>query len=121
MKQEAFFVLVEYIVYNFFVHLCTQCNSTQRLSFTTSKDRRTVRTWQRTGFAPDRTDFCSSTAVQTFAFIKDTTTHCFFFYVVIVAVNHRTLFFQFFFRELSLEFFANCIESISSFVFVFVA
>ena len=114
-------MLVKNIVHNFLVQFGSQCNSTERLSFSTCEDRRTVRAWQRTNLAPDRTDFCSCTTIQTFAFIQDTTTHSFFFHIVVVAVNHTFFFFQLFFSELCFEFFANAVESILTFMFVSIA
>ena len=80
-----------------------------------------MRHWQRTNFAPDRTDFVSLTSVKTLAFVQDATAHSFFFYVVVVTVYHTAFFFQFFFCILSLEFVADSVESIFAFVLVLVA
>ena len=79
-----------------------------------------MRTGQITDFAPDRTDFGSLTSVETLAFIQDGTTHGFFFNIVVVAVDKRSFFFQFFFAELCLEFFADGIESIHTLMLILV-
>ena len=77
-----------------------------------------MRTWQWINFAPDRTDFSSLTTVKTLAFVQDATTHSFLFYIVVVLVDKCFLFFQFFFCELSLEFFAYSFERFATFVLV---
>ena len=80
-----------------------------------------MRTRQRTNLTPDRADFSSLTTIQTLTFVKDRTAHGFFFYIVVVTVDQRTLFVQLFFRELSFEFFTDSFESSKTFVFVIVS
>ncbi len=71
MQQETFFSVFQYIVDNLFVELRTQSDRSQRLSFTTSENSRSVRTGQRTNLTPDRADFSSLTTIQTLAFVKN--------------------------------------------------
>src|SRR5574344_2459849 len=84
VEQETLFTLIKDIINLFLVIFGTQCDRSQRLSFTTSEDSGSVRAWQITNFAPDRTDFRCGTAIKAFAFIKDATTHCVTFYIRIV-------------------------------------
>ena len=121
MQQETFFSMFQYIVDNLFVELGTQSDRSQRLSFTTSKDSRSVRTRQRANFAPDRANFRSLTTIQTLAFIQNRTTHSFFLYIMIVTVDQRSFLFEFFFRELSLELFADSIKSFETFVLIIIS
>ena len=80
-----------------------------------------MRARQRTYFTPDRADFGSLTTIQTLTFVKDRTAHGLFFYIVVVTIDQCSLFVQFFFRELSFEFFADRFESSKTFVFVIVS
>ena len=121
VQQEAFLALVQHIVHDFLVILCAQCYRSQCLCLATGEDGRAVRAGQGRNLAPDGTDFRRLAAVQAFAFIEDATTHGLFLHVVIVTVDKRCLFFQFFFSELSLELFANGIEGILTLVLVTVS
>ena len=71
VQQETFFSVFQYIVDNLFVELRTQSDRSQRLSFTTSENSRSVRTGQRTNLTPDRADFSSLTTIQALAFVKN--------------------------------------------------
>jgi len=121
VKQETFFAMFQYIVDDLLIQFGTQGNSSQRLSFTTSEDCRTVRSGQVADFAPDRADFVSLTSVKALAFVQDATAHSLFLYIMVVTVDQCCFFAQFFFAELCFEFFADSIESVHAFVLIFVA
>ena len=109
------------VVNDFFIQFGTQSDWSQWLSLTTGKDGWSVRSGQVADFTPDRANFSSLTSIQTFSFIKDTTTHGLFFYVMVITINQCTFFFQLFFGELSFEFVTDSVESILTFMFVSVS
>ena len=80
-----------------------------------------MRAGQVAGLTPDRTDFGGLTSIKALAFVQNGTAHRLFFHIMIVTVDEGCLFFQFFFGELCLEFFADGIESIHAFVLVLVS
>ena len=121
MQQETFFAMFQYVVDNLLIQFCTEGNGRQGLSFTASEDSRAMRSGQVVDFTPDRTDLVSLTSVKAFTFVQNAAAHSLFFYIVVVAVDQCCFFCQLFFAELCFELFANSIESVHAFMFIFVA
>ena len=90
MQQELICTLDQRLVNDLLVTACTQRNGTQTLCFTTGENRTSVRAWQITNLAPDRTNLCRLTTVQTLALIEHSATHRLFLYIVIISVNQRS-------------------------------
>ena len=103
MKEELHVVLVESTVNEFLVKLCTESTCSEGLSLTTSEDSRTVRTWKRFSLAPDRTDLCSLTTIETSTLVEDAATHSVLLYIVIVTVDESILLCKFILRKLSVS------------------
>ena len=75
MEEETLVAALEHVVNQLLVHLCTECTCRERLCLATCEDRASVRHRQRRNLAPDRTDVCSLTTVETLALVEDATAH----------------------------------------------
>ena len=85
MQQEALVASCQYVVNKFLVQFCTQCTGRERHGFTTLEDGTSVRHGECRYFAPDRTNLCRLTTIQTQSFIENTTTHSITHHITIIA------------------------------------
>ena len=95
MKQETLVALVQHIVHHFLIELRAESSSGESLRFTAGEDGRAVRRGERAYFAPDGANLRCLTSVEALAFVENATAHCVAFYIVIVSVDERILFFEF--------------------------
>ena len=75
VKEEALVALLQYVINEFLVHLCTECTCREALCLATCEDCASVRHRQRRHLAPDRTDVGGLTTVETLALVEDATAH----------------------------------------------
>ena len=114
MEQETLGAVIEHIVNHLFVELGAKSYSGKRLCFTAGEHCRAVRTRNIVGFAPDWTYFGGLAAVETNTFVEHATAHSFFFYIVIVTLDERSLFFAFLFRNRFDELVADSLEAVGT-------
>ena len=121
MQQETHIALVQHIVHHLLVQLGTQCCSRQGLSLTTGKDSTSMRHWQRTYLAPDRTYLVRLTTIKASTLVQDTTAHSILLHIMIVTVYQSILLCQLVITQLAvslgilqLEILAYSLESLET-------
>ena len=87
VEKETFGALNERLVNHLLIAFRTKGSGSESLRFTAGEDGASVRSWQRCYFAPNRTNLVVFTTIQTLAFIKDSTAHCFALNIVIITIN----------------------------------
>ena len=88
VEQETVGTLNQSLVHNLLIAAGTERDGSQSLGLTTGEDRRTVRTGQRTYFAPDRADIGGLTTIETLTLVEYSAAHSLFLHIVVVAVHH---------------------------------